>query len=98
MEHLVIYFNHGIQDIIPYSEFIMRIRPSLEQGDIGEYLGDDMAIDGGDAEAVFRCQSARELFEFLRENLKRLPFMVGAKVTFVFGEMESEAPKEEFHI
>jgi hypothetical protein len=98
VEHLVIYFEHGIQDIIPYSEFIMRIRPSLAEGDMGEYLGDDMAIDGGDAEGVFRCRNARELFELLRDDLKRLPFMDGAKVTLVFGEVESDAPREEFYI
>lgn len=97
-EHLVIYFEHGIRDIIPYSEFIAGIRPTLKDRGLGEYLGDDMAIDGGDAEGVFSCSSARGLFHFLKEPLSKLNFMTGAKVTLIFGELESGAPTHEFHI
>ena len=65
---------------------------------IGEYLGDDRAIDGGDAEGVFAGSSSKELFAFIRQDLCTLPFMKGAKVTFVFGELEQGNPSEEFFI
>jgi hypothetical protein len=98
MEHLVIHFWHDIRDITPYCEFVEGIRPALERDALGEYLGDDMAIDGGDAEAVFACASARRLFEFLRERLVELPFMHGAKVTLIFGEIDTSAPQEEYFL
>lgn len=98
MEHVTIYFRHGIRDVIPYSKFIQKVRPILEQGRIGVYLGDDMAIDGGDAEGVFSCASARTLFDIIRADLDELPFMRGAKVVFVFGEQDSDAAREEFYI
>jgi hypothetical protein len=97
VEHLVIYFKHGIQDLIPYCDFIAKTRLKLERSGAGEYLGDDMAIDGGDAEGVFACRSARELFTFLREDLGKLTFMSGAKVTLVFGALDADAPREEFY-
>ncbi len=65
MEHLAIYFKHDIRDIIPYSKFIMKIRPALEQSGVGEYLGDDMAIDGGDAEGVVEEGKSAGTFTFL---------------------------------
>lgn len=98
MEHLVIYFRHGIRDIIPYSEFISKCRISMAESGIGEYLGDDMAIDGGDAEGVFAGSSSKELFAFIKQDLCALPFMKGAKVTFVFGELEQGNPSEGFFI
>lgn len=96
MEHLVIYFKHGIRDIIPYSEFIERVRSRLSENALGEYLGDDMAIDGGDAEGIFSCTSAAALFNHLRNDLCLLSFMKGAKITFVFGCLGTGAPQEEF--
>ncbi|WP_061540341.1 hypothetical protein [Collimonas fungivorans] len=98
MEHLVIYFRHGMRDIIPYSEFISKYRISMVECGIGEYLGDDMAIDGGDAEGIFAGPSSKELFAFIKQDLCALSFMKGAKVTLVFGELEEDNPKEEFFI
>ena len=98
MEHLVIEFRHGIRDVIPYSEFISKCRIAMAECGIGEYLGDDMAIDGGDAEGVFAGQSSKQLFAFIRHDLCALPFMAGAKVTFVFGALEQGNPTEEFFI
>lgn len=97
-EHLVIDFRHDIRDIIPYCEFVTSVRSVIEERGLGEYLGDDMAIDGGDAEGVFSCSSARELFNFLKKPLSNLTFMAGAKVTLVFGELESGASTEEFFV
>lgn len=98
MEHVIIYFKHDIQDIIPYCEFIEKIRQILEKNKVGEYIGDDMAIDGGDAEGIFSGQSAQNIFDIIRGDLELLPFMRGAKVTFVFGALDSDAPRKEFII
>ena len=98
MEHLVIYFRHEIRDIIPYSEFISKYRKAMTECGIGEYLGDDMAIDGGDAEGVFAASSSEKLFEFIKKDLCALPFMKGAKVTLVFGELDESSAKEEYQI
>lgn len=98
MEHVVIYFMHGIRDIIPYSDFILKQRNVMAESGLGEYLGDDMAIDGGDAEGIFAGPSATKLFEFMKQDLYALPFMKGAKVTLVFGELDEGNPSEEFFI
>lgn len=96
MEHLILHFGHGIQDIIPYSEFIQTIRPLLAQGQLGEYLGDDMAIDGGDAEAIFAGKDARALYVFLTPYLRKLRFLQGAQVRLIFGPLDGDSEVEEF--
>lgn len=98
MEHVTICFTHGVRDIISYCEFIEKICPILAKSGVGKYLGDDMAIDGGDAEAIFSCQSSQTLFDIISGYLEPLPFMRGAKVTFVFGELDSDAHREVFFI
>ena len=54
MEYLIIEFTHGIEDITPYCNFIKELEAKLSANKLGIYNGDDMAIDGGDAEAFFR--------------------------------------------
>ena len=98
MQHLVIEFQHRIEDVIPYCEFIKMLRPQLEKGGFGSYVGDDMAIDGGDAEATFVGGDARKLFNFVAPQLETLPFMSGAKITLVFGPLESGAEECTFNL
>jgi len=96
MEHLSIYFTHGIRDIIPFCEFVRKARSEIEQRGLGQFLGDDMAIDGGDAEAIFSCRDPMSLFDYLADDLSKLSFMDGATVKFIFGDPESNAPLDEF--
>lgn len=98
MEHLIIYFKHGIRDVRPYMQFIEEQRGKLAVNELGEYLGDDMAIDGGDAEAVFAARDARLLFGFLKQDLAKLNFMKGARVTLIHGELGTGADEESFCI
>lgn len=98
MEHVTINFKHGIEDLIPYTDFVMKIKSELEKNALGEYLGDDMAIDGGDAEANFSCANAKELFEFIKNDLSSLSFMKGAEIIFTYRNLESNSPEEKFSI
>jgi hypothetical protein len=96
MEHLILQFEHDIRDLIPYSEFVQAVRPDLAQKNLGEYLGDDMAIDGGDAVATFASPDVHSLFDYLVPLMRELPFLREARITFVFGPLESDAKREQF--
>jgi hypothetical protein len=85
LQHVTIYFRHGIRDIIPFCEAVQRIREMLAGTGIGEYLEDDMAIDGGDAEAILRGPDARLLYEAILPVLSELPFLRSAKVSLFDG-------------
>lgn len=89
MQYLIFEFNYQIEDVIPFCEFIQKLKPKLQIHGIGSYLCDDMAIDGGNAEATFECRDAKKLFEFVAPLFKQLTFMSNAKATLVFGPLES---------
>jgi len=96
MQHLILYFDHGIEDILPWSAFIEKLRPLLAEIGEGEFLGDDMAIDGGDCEAVFRGPDVKRLFAVLQPRLRTLPFLrkPTTKVELIFGEIESSTARQ----
>ena len=89
MQHVVLYFRHDMRDIIPFSNAVERLRRLLAGTGIGEYVEDDMAIDGGDCEAVLSGADADLLYETISPVLKELPFMQGAKVTLVYGPLNA---------
>ena len=93
MQHLILYFRHDISDLNPWCEFIETARPKFARSGTGEFESDDMAIDGGDCEAIFRGPDVDALFELLRPQFHRLPFLrkPTTKVELVFGELGSSA-------
>ncbi len=93
MHHVVVHFEHKVQDLIPWCEFIERLKPQLSGCGIGDFVGDDMAIDGGDCEAVFRGVDANALYEFLQPHLLSLSFLKPSttRVELVYGELEWSA-------
>ena len=95
MEHLVLLFRHDIRDVIPYCQFVAQVKPQLTEKQLGEYIGDDMAIDGGDAEAVFASRDVRALYEFLAPQLRQLPFMREAEIKLIFGPLEGDTAQQD---
>ena len=95
MEHLVLMFRHDIRDVIPYCQLIAQVKVQLTEKHLGEYIGDDMAIDGGDAEAVFASSDVRALYEFLAPQLRELPFMREAQIKLIFGPLEGNSGQQE---
>ncbi len=98
VQHVILYFKHDIRAIIPFSEAVQRIRRLLAGTGIGEYVEDDMAIDGGDAEAILCGPDARILYETISPALSELLFLHGAKVTFVYGPLHTGAPEMTFEL
>lgn len=96
MQHLILYFQHGIEDIIPWSAFIETMRPKLAHIEAGEFDSDDMAIDGGDCEAIFRGTDVKELFAVLLPHFRSLSFLLRptTRVELVFGEIDSASERQ----
>jgi hypothetical protein len=95
VQHLILYFEHGIEDIIPWSAFIEKLRPQLARIGAGEFESDDMAIDGGDCEAIFRGKDINELFAVLQPHFRSLPFLrkPTTRVELVFGEIDDSSER-----
>lgn len=89
MQHLVVYFEHDIRDILPWSDAVKQIRQLLDANGAGEYVEDDLAIDGGDAEVILQGQSADDVYNTIAPVLSDLPFVRGGHVTLIYGPMDS---------
>ncbi|EPF6691881.1 hypothetical protein ODJ70_24660 [Pseudomonas aeruginosa] len=98
MQHLILHFTHAIGDIIPWCAFVEELRPQLARSGVGEFESDDMAIDGGDCEAVFRGLDAKALFTALLPHFQNLPFLQKptTKVVLVFGELGGSSEQQVF--
>lgn len=75
-----------------------RIRAVLPVGGAGEYVEDDMAIDGGDAAAIIRGSNADTIFDTIQPVLAELPFMREAQVTLIYGPIGDGSPKKKLKL
>lgn len=98
MQNVVVYFKHDIRDIISYSDAVRRIRELLAENGAGEYMEDDMAIDGGDAEAILRGPNADAIWDTIQPVLTELPFMRGAQVTLIYGPIGDGSPEKKLEL
>lgn len=100
MQHLILYFEHGVEDVIPWCAFIEYIRPQLVASGVGEYESDDMAIDGSDCEAVFCGANVHALRAFLLPHLENLAFLrkPTTKVELIFGELEHASERRTVYL
>ncbi len=57
-----------------------------------------MAIDGGDVEVFYSCRSVEKLFDFIKPELVKLPFMSNSRVTFTYGDLDSGANEKVVYI
>lgn len=96
MQSIILYFQHGIEDVIPWSEFIEELRPQLAHIGVGEFASDDMAIDGGDCAAIFEGADAEKLFAVLLPHFRSLPFLrkPTTRVELIFGETDSASERK----
>jgi hypothetical protein len=100
MQHLILHFTHDIEDIIPWTSFIEGLQPQLARSGVGRFDSDDMAIDGGDCEAVFRGLDAKELLAVLLPHFRSLAFLQKPTTTvrLVFGELGSSSEQQTFSL
>lgn len=100
MQHLVLYFTHTIRDISPWCTFIENLQPQLANSGIGQFDSDDMAIDGGDCEAVFTAADAKALLAFLLPHFQTLVFLQKptTRVELVFGALEGTSERQIFSL
>ncbi|NWE19815.1 hypothetical protein [Pseudomonas sp. P7548] len=100
MQHLILYFTHTIRDISPWCTFIENLQPQLASSGVGRFDSDDMAIDGGDCEAVFQGPDAKALFAFILAHIQGLAFLQKptTRVELVFGALDGTAKQHTFNL
>jgi hypothetical protein len=89
-EHAVIVqFQYGSTDLEPLFELENQLESAIETAKAGEYDGNEIAGDGGDARLYMYGRDADRLEEVVRPILGAASFMKGARITKRYGPPEA---------
>ena len=85
-EHAVlVYFDYGSKDLGPMFALEEKLEAAIIAEDVGEFDGNEVAVDGSDATFFMYGPDADKLFGVVRPILETAPFMRGAKVKLRYG-------------
>jgi hypothetical protein len=85
-EHAVIvHFTYGSTDLGRLFELEERLESAISAAGVGEYDGNEVAVDGSDGYLYMYGPDADKLFEIIRPILERTSFMRGAEVRKRYG-------------
>ena len=89
VEHAVIVqFDYGIEGMEELYKLSDRLESIIEENQLGEYDGHEMATDYSDGFLYMYGPNAETLFNGIKDTLEQTDFMKGAKAKLRFGPPE----------
>ena len=98
-EHaVVVHFTYGSTDLSRLFALEDRLEAALTEAKVGEYDGNEVAVDGSDGYLYMYGPNADALFKVVRPILEATDFMRGASVTLRYGPPEKGVKETEVKI
>ncbi|WOK07762.1 hypothetical protein [Imperialibacter roseus] len=98
-EHgVVIHFNYNKEDLAPLQDLERRLDDVLKGKAVGDYDGNEIAVDYSDGYLFLYGRNAEELFAEIKGTLESTDFMSGANVKLRFGPPEDGVKEIEFKL
>jgi|JI7StandDraft_1071085.scaffolds.fasta_scaffold56435_2 hypothetical protein len=95
VEHAVIVnFTYGSTNLQPMFDLEEKLDNAITKAKVGEYDGNEIAVDGSDGILYMYGPDADRLFEIIKPILESASFMRGAKVTLRYGPPEDGVPEK----
>lgn len=88
MQSILIRFKYRGDDFEPLYELEQALGEALDEADVGEYEGHEMAIDGKRGEMTMVGPDATAMWEVIEPVLAEARFMRGADAELRLGEGE----------
>ncbi len=82
---VIAHFNYGSTDLTRLFETADRLKTAIEEAEVGEYDGHEIAVDGSDGTFYMYGPSADRLAEVVLPVLESTKFMAGAVVKVRYG-------------
>jgi hypothetical protein len=92
---VIVHFEYGSTDLTQLHALEEKISAALAADGIGDFDGDEVATSGKDGYLYMYGPSADAVLELVRPLLEESPFMRGARITRVYGELGSDAGRAE---
>lgn len=98
-EHAVlVHFQYGSRDLSLLFALEDELEAAIAQASVGEFDGDEVAIDGSDARLFMYGPDADALFAIVRPVLEASPLMQGARVRLRYGPPEDGTREKEVRL
>ena len=98
-EHAVIvHFTYGSTNLERLFELEHRIEAAISAAEVGEYDGNEVAVDGSDGYLYMYGRDADKLFEVIRPILEATSFMRGAEVRKRYGPAQDGVQEDVLKI
>ncbi len=99
VEHAVIvHFTYGSTDLSRLFELEDRLEEAIEDAAVGEYDGNEIAVDGSDGRLYIYGPDADKLAETVVPILEATDFMRGAVATIRYGPPEDGVRERQLRI
>jgi len=82
---VVVHFQYGSTDLSRLFELEKKLESAIETAKVGEFDGNEMAVDGSDGFLYMYGPDADRLFDAVKPVLESATFMRGARVTVRYG-------------
>ena len=82
---VIINFNYYLPDLDPLFALEEKLEAAIEEAGTGEFDGNEVAVDGGDARLYMYGPDADKLFASVEPVLKTSALMKGANATLRYG-------------
>lgn len=91
---VIVHFNYGSTDLKPLRSLEEALEKAIEAAGVGDFDGDEIAADGSDGYLYMYGANADDVFKVVLPILEQSPFMKGAQVTKVYGQLGTDVPRE----
>jgi hypothetical protein len=91
---VIVEFQYGSTDLEPLFELEDKLAAAIEGKGVGEYDGNEIAVDGSDGSLYMYGPDAAHLAEIVRPVLEGCPFMKGARIRIRRGAAGTDAPED----
>jgi hypothetical protein len=88
---VIVHFRYGLTDMAPLFALEDRLKSVIQTSKLGEFDGDEIAVDRSDGRLYMYGPSADQLFDAIQPILKTSNFMNGAEVKRRYGPANSGA-------
>ncbi|WP_206606587.1 hypothetical protein [Steroidobacter cummioxidans] len=85
---VIVHFAYGSTDLQALFELEDQLESAISAAGIGEYDGNEVAVDGSDGYLYMYGPDADKLFEVIQPILERSSFMHGAEVRKRYGSAQ----------
>ncbi|MCC2616070.1 hypothetical protein LJ739_07440 [Aestuariibacter halophilus] len=93
---IVHFYNYGSKDLTRLFALEDKLEKAITKSGVGEYDGNEIAVDGSDGFLYMYGPDADRLFLVVKPILEETPFTKGADVTKRYGPPESST--KEAHV